>query len=171
MNNPNQASAQVGVGSHLSEPRRGDAVAGRCTPESAIVGRIGEFGKFREIGERRALPARLIYKPGGLTYEASDSSEVASGKPRLLKAHTTAQRAECGVSRGYKKRASEMRLSLPHSRFSETPLYQVVLSSPYSTLCVIVWGFQPRAHLRRAPRIGRMSPSRSCSCGADSWQT
>ena len=43
-----------------------------------------------------------------------------------------------------------MRLSLPHSRFSETPLYQVVLSSPYSTICVIVWGFQPRAHLRCA---------------------
>ncbi|MBD5173876.1 MAG: hypothetical protein HDT08_04480 [Bacteroidales bacterium] len=77
----------------LSEPRRGDAVPGGCAPESAIVGRIGGFGKFREIGERRALTARQIYKPGGLTYEASESSEVASGKPRLLKTpHDSATR-------------------------------------------------------------------------------
>ena len=93
VNNPNQALAQVGVGSHLSlslveaMPCRGNV------RQSAIVGRIGEFGKFREIGERRALPARLICKPVGLTYEASESSEVASEKPRLLKApHDSATR-------------------------------------------------------------------------------
>ena len=39
---------------------------GGCAPEGAIVGIIGEFGKFRGIGEGRALPARLICKPGGL---------------------------------------------------------------------------------------------------------
>ena len=55
--NPNQALAQVGVGSHLSlslveaMPCRGNV------RQSAIVGIIEEFGKFRGIGEGRALPA------------------------------------------------------------------------------------------------------------------
>ena len=70
VDNPNQALAQVGVGwgrkPPLSEPRRGDAVLGEFAPESTIVGRIGGFGKFRGIREGRALPARLICKPGGL---------------------------------------------------------------------------------------------------------
>ena len=46
-----------------SEPRRGDAVPGDVRRRAHIVGRIG---KFRRIGEGRALPARLIYKLGGL---------------------------------------------------------------------------------------------------------
>ena len=76
--NPNQALAQVGAGSRLSlslveampclgdvRPRAIQRVASWFVeaPEGAIVGRIGEFGKFRGIGEGRALPARLIYKP------------------------------------------------------------------------------------------------------------
>lgn len=62
---------------HQLRRSRVDAVP-ECAPESAIVGIIGGFGKFRGIGEGRALPARLIYKPGGLTYEASASSDMAS---------------------------------------------------------------------------------------------
>ena len=38
----------------------------RCAPEGATAG---------EIGEGRALPARLICKPGGLTYRKSEESE------------------------------------------------------------------------------------------------
>ena len=67
VDNPNQALAQVGVGSHLSlslveaMPCRGNV-----RRRAHIVGRIGGFGKFRGIREGRALPARLICKPGGL---------------------------------------------------------------------------------------------------------
>ena len=67
VDNPNQALAQVGVGSHLSlslveaMPCRGNV-----RRRAHIVGRIGGFGKFRGIREGRALPARLICKPEGL---------------------------------------------------------------------------------------------------------
>ena len=78
VNNPNQALAQVGAGSRLSlslveaMPCRGMCTVERTqriaswfveAPEGAIVGRIGVFGKFRGIGDGRALPARLICKP------------------------------------------------------------------------------------------------------------
>ncbi|MBD5173039.1 MAG: hypothetical protein HDT08_00165 [Bacteroidales bacterium] len=39
---------------------------GNVRRRAHIVGRIGGFGKFRGIREGRALPARLICKPGGL---------------------------------------------------------------------------------------------------------